>query len=221
MTMTNIPAVAAPKWKWLSLGAGFAVLTAAAVFWAATHKTVAPDRADEPVSSWGEAHDVPDGPPWFRDVTADSNIDFTYRNGEEADQFTILESLGGGVAMIDYDGDGLLDLFFTGGGYFDGQKIKGHPCRLYKNLGNWKFRDVTAEVGLDKIDFYTHGCAVADYDRDGWPDLLVTGYGRVALFHNEAHNGGRRFVEVTEKVGLHDTSWSTSAGWADLHFGIG
>ena len=53
---------------------------------------------------------------------------------------------------------------------------------VYKNLGNWKFRDVTAEAGLDKIDFYTHGCAVADYDRDGWPDLVVTGYEAHGLF---------------------------------------
>ena len=163
-----------------------------------------------------EPPEVPDGPPWFRDVTADSGIDFTYRNGEEADQYTILESIGGGVALIDYDGDGLLDVFFTGGGHFDGQQIKGRPCRLYKNLGNWKFRDVTAEVGLDKIDFYSHGCAVADYDKDGWPDLLVTGYGQVALFHNEAGDGGRKFVDVTEKVGLRDTSWATGAGFADL-----
>src|SRR5262245_43350234 len=74
----------------------------------------------------------------FTDVTASSGLHFTYRNGEEADQYTILESLGGGVALLDYDGDGLLDIFLTGGGYFDGpdkQQIQGHPCKLYKNLG--------------------------------------------------------------------------------------
>src|SRR5262249_38784958 len=77
--------------------------------------------------------------------------------------------------------------------------------------------DVTAKVGLDRPWHYVHGAAVADYDRDGWPDLLVTGYGRVLLFHNESDGkGGRRFVDVTEKLGLRDVSWSASAGWADL-----
>ena len=160
------------------------------------------------------------GPELFRDVTAASGIDFTYRNGEEADHYSILESLGGGVALLDYDGDGLLDVFLPGGGYFDGpekKQIKGHPCRLYKNLGGFKFRDVTKEVGLDVPWFYSHGVAVADYDRDGWPDFVLTGYGRLALFHNEPDGKGRRrFVDVTRKAGLNDTSWSTSAAWADL-----
>jgi hypothetical protein len=160
------------------------------------------------------------GRPWFRDMTEASGVQFTCRNGEEADRFTILESLGGGVALIDYDGDGLLDIFLAGGGTFEGpdrKQVTGRPCKLYKNLGGWKFRDVTQEVGLDLPWFYNHGCAVADYDRDGWPDLLVTGYGRLALFHNEPDGkGGRRFVDVTQKVGLNDRLWSTSAGWADL-----
>ena len=128
-------------------------------------------------------------------MTAASGVDFQYRNGEEADLYTILESLGGGVALLDYDHDGRLDIFLTGGGYFDpaDKTVKGYPNRLYHNEGNGRFRDVTAEAGLDKPLFYSHGCAVADYDNDGWPDLLVTGYGRMALYHN---NHGK-FEEVT------------------------
>jgi hypothetical protein len=160
--------------------------------------------------------------PYFRDVTAECGIDAAYRNGEEANHFAILEALGGGVALLDYDGDGLLDVFVVAGGYFEGEVIHGHPCKLFKNLGDFKFKDVTHDVGLDTIAdgkpwFYSHAAAVADYDRDGWPDLLVTGYGRVALFHNEPNgNGGRRFVDVTTKAGLNDDLWSTSAAWADL-----
>jgi hypothetical protein len=168
---------------------------------------------------------VPARPGYFEDVTPGSGLTFTYRNGEEAGHATIFESVGGGVALLDYDGDGLLDIFLTGGGYFDGpdkKTIKGLPCKLFKNLGGFRFRDVTAEVGLDRLAdgkpwFYTHGCAVADYDNDGWPDLLVTGWGRLALFHNVPDGkGGRRFEEVTRRAGLTDTLWSTSAAWADL-----
>jgi hypothetical protein len=147
-------------------------------------------------------------------------VEFTYRNGEEADQYTILESLGGGVALLDYDGDGLLDLFIPGGGTFNGPEhktIQGYPGRLYRNLGGWKFQDVTAQVGLNQPVFYTHGCAVADYDRDGWPDLLVTGYGRLALYHNEPDGkGGRRFREVSKAAGLPEGLWTTGAAWGDL-----
>jgi hypothetical protein len=163
---------------------------------------------------------------WFEDVTARSGIDFVYRNGEEANHYAILESLGGGVALIDYDGDGLLDIFLTGGGKFEGpegKQIAGQPCRLYRNLGGYRFQDVTAAVGLDTVGnepwFYTHGCAVVDYDNDGWPDLLVTGYGRLALFHNvpDERTGGRRFQEVTRQAGLRgEHIWGTSAAFADF-----
>jgi hypothetical protein len=167
----------------------------------------------------------PGGRFYFRDVTADCGVDFTYRNGEEADRYSILESVGGGVALLDFDGDGLLDLFVTGGGRFTGpkeQEIRGLSCRLYKNLGGWKFKDVTAEAGLDGIDFYSHGAAVADYNRDGWPDLLVTGWGRLALYRNDPVNpadpaGGRRFTDVTREAGLAgQATWATSAAWGDL-----
>jgi hypothetical protein len=162
------------------------------------------------------------GPPIFADVTDRSGIKFTYCNGEEANHLTIFESAGGGIGVIDYDGDGLMDLFFPGGGGFTGpqdKEIVGAPCKLYRNLGNGTFQDVTAEVGLDKLAggqpwFYTHGVAVADFDRDGRPDLLVTGWGRVALFRNV---DGKRFEDVTAKAGLdRGIAWGVSAAWADL-----
>jgi hypothetical protein len=207
---------------WVGLTLGFGVALVAGVL-AYQQLAVPPTEGTTPVAGPAPPS-VPEGLAWFRDVAADAGVDFTYRNGEEADRYTLLETLGGGVALIDYDGDGLLDLFLTGGGTFEGTgadtsvpQIRGSPCKLYKNLGGWKFKDVTKEAGLEGPWWYTHGCAVADYDRDGWPDLLVTGYGKLALLHNEPDGqGGRRFVDVSAAVGLHDDGWSTGAGWADL-----
>jgi hypothetical protein len=199
-----------PAW-WIA-----AVLCSAALTACSRTTTPPPAPADPP----GRAADPADAqPPYFEDVTTASGIDFTYRNGEEAGHFSILETIGGGVGLIDYDGDGLLDVFLPGGGTFEGKTIRGLPCRLYRNLGHFRFRDVTAEVGLDRPPFYSHGCAVGDYDNDGWPDLLLTGYGGVALYHNEPDGkGGRRFVDVTRKAGLAgSTLWCSSAAWGDLN----
>lgn len=161
-----------------------------------------------------------DGPAVFEDVTAASGVSFTYRNGEESDCYTILESLGGGVAVFDYDRDNKLDLFFTGGGALSTTTpvaVRGLPGRLYRNLGGWKFADVTDAAGLAGAPFYSHGAFAADYDRDGFPDLFVTGFGGVALYHNEANPaGGRRFVERAAAAGLTDNRWATAAAWADL-----
>jgi hypothetical protein len=162
-----------------------------------------------------------DNPPLFRDITATSGIDFTYRNGDESGHRSILESLGGGVALLDFDGDNRLDIFLSGGGFFEGKEIRGRPCKLYRNLGGGKFEDAGDRLHLDGNWFYSHGAAVGDYDRDGWPDLLLTGWNRLALFHNEpvdpADAGkGRKLVDVTRKAGLISSLWSSSAGWADF-----
>ncbi|MBN9517177.1 CRTAC1 family protein [bacterium] len=189
-------------------------LIAGGVWWA-TRGNPAPDPAPAPDVATDDT-----GPPAFEDVTAASGVSFTYRNGEESDRYTILESLGGGVAALDYDRDGRLDLFFAGGGTISATspvRVAGLRGRLYRNLGGWKFADVTAATGLDGAPFYSHGVAAADYDRDGFPDLFVTGFGGVALFHNEPDgNGGRRFVERAAAAGLADPRWATAAAWADL-----
>jgi hypothetical protein len=186
-------------------------------YWAVRDRTSPPDVSTDP----SNAAFVDAGPYWFRDVTEGSGINFSYRNGEEAGKVSILETLGGGVAVFDYDRDGRLDVFVTGGGYFEGPdpgELKGHPCKLYRNLGSWKFEDVSTRVGLDEVKWwYTHGIAVADYDRDGWPDVLVTGYGRIGLLRNVADgSGSHQFVDVSGRLGLTSTSWSTSAAWGDL-----
>ena len=142
-------------------------------------------------------------------MTGDSGISFVTVTVRATD--TILEVMGGGCSVLDYDGDGRLDLFFPGGGFFDGpdnKQIKGHPPKLYRNLGGLRFVDATDAAGLGALAdgqpwFYSHGAAACDYDRDGWPDLLMTGYGRHALWHNEPDaGGGRRFREVTRAAGL-------------------
>src|SRR5439155_1416800 len=100
--------------------------------------------------------------------------------------------------------------------HYNGKTVLGYPGRLYRNLGNWKFEDVTARVGLDVAFQYSHGAAAFDFDCDGWTDLLITGYNRLVLLHNEPDGkGGRRFVDVTKKAGLNDALWSTCAAWGD------
>jgi hypothetical protein len=162
-----------------------------------------------------------DDPSLFRDITASSGIAFGYRNGAEAGHLSILESLGGGVALLDFDGDGKLDIFLPGGGFFKGKEIHGHTCKLYRNLGDGRFKDASDRLHIDGDWFYSHGAAVGDYDRDGWPDLLLTGWDRLALFHNEPVDPkdagqGRQLVDVARKAGLTSRSWSSSAGWADF-----
>jgi enediyne biosynthesis protein E4 len=195
------------------------VLTIFAILGLATGAAVWLFKPDHPTEAIPEQVDGTDnGPDWFVDVTARTGIDFTYRNGEEAKLATILESLGGGVAAFDFDNDGRLDLFFTGGGSLDGKVVRGRPCRLYRNLGDWKFEDVTERCGLaDATNFYSHGVAVADYDRDGFADLLVTGWNRLALFHNVPRaDGGRAFLDVSAASKLPSERWPTAAAWADF-----
>ena len=152
---------------------------------------------------------------WFEDVTQQSGVHFSYRNGREGGQFTVVESMGGGAAMLDYDQDGDLDLFITGGGTIQGPppRFAGVPSVLYRNDGDWKFVDVTTEAGLSGAVDYSIGCTVGDYNRDGYPDLLVSCFGRTRLFRNTGKGG---FVDATEESGLRVDGCNTSAAWADI-----
>lgn len=152
---------------------------------------------------------------WFEDVTRQSGVDFTYRNGQQGNNFFILESLGGGVALLDYDGDGDLDLFIAGGGTISEAPavIRGLPGAMFRNTGDWTFVDVTREAGLDDPGDYSHGCAVGDFDGDGWPDLLLCCYGGCRLYCN---TGDGHFRDATPDSGLARDGWNTAAAWADF-----
>jgi hypothetical protein len=154
-------------------------------------------------------------PPKFADLTEQTGIKFTYRNGEEAGHFSILESLGGGLAAVDFDLDGRDDLYIAGGGEFAPEEsIVGLPGALFGNRGDWRFVDLTAPARAAAGSHYSHGVARADFDQDGFPDLLITGYGGVDLLHNL---GDGTFESIAPEAGLNDTLWSSSAAWGDLN----
>lgn len=158
---------------------------------------------------------------WFEDVTDRTGIRFAYRDGQEAAQYTLLETVGGGVAAFDYDGDGSLDLYFPGGGRLAVEEahgapilqVAGRPSALYRNLGEFRFEEVTEAAGLKDDALYTHGCAVGDFDRDGRPDLFVTGYRGCRLYRNQ---GDGTFEDVTQQAGIRCDKWAASAAWADI-----
>jgi len=151
----------------------------------------------------------------FRDRAARSGVAFTYQNGQEAGYFSIVESLGGGVGLLDWDRDGDLDLFLPAGGRFGkDETIGGRPAGLFLNRGDWSFLDSSVQTGTaGETARYSHGAAVGDFNSDGFPDVLVTGFGGVVLWRNL---GDGTFENVTEVSGLTDTLWSSSAAWGDL-----
>jgi len=156
----------------------------------------------------------PATPPAFTDIRQSAGITFV-QDSTESDEKYYLETMGTGVAWLDYDQDGLMDLYFVQAGATDAYKPT-HPLRsaLYHNNGDGTFTDVTDKSHTGGEGHYGQGVAVGDYDNDGYPDLYVTGYGRAILYHN---NGDGTFTDVTAKAGVADEGqWSSSAGWFDF-----
>jgi enediyne biosynthesis protein E4 len=175
---------------------------------------VADPIVDQPDASTAPTDEgTPEHPQRFRmtDVARDAGIDMTLTSGTwPATQ--IIEVKGGGIALIDYNNNGRLDIFIPNGATMDDTE-SGPGCRLYENLGDMTFRDATAQAGLD-LTRWAMGVAVADFDADGFDDIFICCFGRNVLYRN---NGDGTFADITEQSGLgDDESWSTSAAFADL-----
>jgi hypothetical protein len=156
------------------------------------------------------------GPPWFTDVTREVGLDFLHDPGPSPERYFMPQSIGSGAALFDFDNDGRLDLYLIQNGGPESRSTN----RLFHQLPDGRFEDVSTGSGLD-IAGYGMGVAVGDINNDGWPDVLVTEYGRVRLFLN---NGNGTFTDITKEAGLDNPHWGTSAcfvdydrdGWLDL-----
>src|SRR5713226_7613539 len=156
----------------------------------------------------------------FTDVTSALGLNFEYVASHTSRKY-LIETMGSGVALFDYDNDGRLDIFVVNGAPLSDPTPKGtipqktgpkYWNRLYHQKSDGTFEDVTEKVGLQGVG-YGMGVAAGDYDNDGFEDLYVTAYGGNKLYHN---NGDGTFTDVTEKAGVGGSGWSTSAAWVDL-----
>jgi hypothetical protein len=179
----------------------------------AHHFVSEPSDAPAPLSSEGTP-----GLPWFVNVAQTSGIGFRHYDCSTPMQY-IQETLGSGLGWIDYNNDGWPDLFIVQDGPIrPGLSAGEAPTnKLYRNNGDGTFTDVTEEVGLARTGFGL-GCAVGDFDNDGWDDLVVTYMGGIVLYHNEPDGtGGRHFVDITAKAGLdNNPHLATSCAWGDV-----
>ena len=164
---------------------------------------------------------VASGLPVFEDKVP-RGIDFTLQNSPTSQKY-LIETMPGGVALLDFNNDGLLDIFFVNGGHITSpmkapdnfeRRDPRYWNRLYRQNGDGSFTDVTEQAGLANAGDgnYGMGVAVGDYDNDGFPDLYVTSYGKNILYHN---NGNGTFTDVTAKAGVAAGGWSVSAGFFD------
>lgn len=189
----------------------------------ATRERERPDYAQRIAPLAGSASERPTTALRLTDVADRSGIEFLHETGAFGGKY-MPETMGSGGGFLDYDGDGWPDIFLVNSAAWPGHEAKGRPAtsRLYRNLGNGRFRDVTREtrVGTLTEGLYGMGVAFADYDADGDPDIYLTAVGRNRLLRNDEG----RFTDVTEEVGVTGHSgrpgelpaWSTAAAWLDV-----
>jgi hypothetical protein len=157
---------------------------------------------------------IPQEPSPFRftEISKEAGIDFVEFSGDDPATKHFPTANGSGVALFDYDGDGLLDIYFATGTYFPVGSRKTGPNRLYKNLGGGKFKDVTKESGLG-FEGYCHGIIAGDLDNDGDTDVFLCNCGPNALYRN---NGDGTFTDVSKKAGIDRDGWSSGGAMLDF-----
>ena len=168
------------------------------------------DALSRPITAGGF---VDGAPIVFLDVTRQAGLDIFHHRSGTPEKTTILEAPGSGVALIDYDNDGWLDIYLLNGSTVPAMKGKEAPPRamLFHNNHDGTFTNVTEKAGVAN-ERWGFGVAVADYDNDGWPDIYVANYGKNRLYHNN-HDG--TFTDVAEKAGVALGGWSTGPTWGD------
>ncbi|HUE84237.1 MAG TPA: CRTAC1 family protein [Pyrinomonadaceae bacterium] len=152
----------------------------------------------------------PSGPIEFKDVTAEAGIRFRHNSGAFGEKY-LPETMGAGAAFLDYDNDGWQDILLVNSMNWQGQKGGRTTAALYRNNKDGTFTDVTREAGL-AVPIYGIGCAVADYDNDGFVDIYITAVGPNKLFRNL---GNGKFQDVSQRAGVADPGFGASAAWFD------
>jgi len=168
------------------------------------------DSQHRPITAGGF---VKTGPVIFQDVAQAAGLTSWRHKAGTPEKRIILEAKGPGVCLLDYDNDGWLDIYLVNGSTYDALdgKAAAPQAALFHNNHDGTFTDVTKAAGATN-DRWGYGCAVGDYDNDGWPDLYVTNYGKNRLYHNN-HDG--TFTDVAEKAGVTVGTWSTGATFGD------